>query len=97
MPSQHRQHRRPQAHPRRPPAPAYPARVTAQLERAVQLAHDGQTQDAELEFRQLIEAAPDAAGPAYDLGVLLRAAGRLEDAEAHSRWRPPAVPAVPCR
>lgn len=63
-------------------APEFPARLTTQLERAVQLAESGQQQDAELEFRQLIEAAPQTGAPAYDLGVLLRAGNRLEDAEA---------------
>ncbi len=41
----------------------------------------GQGVDAELEFKQLMEAAPDQGGAAYNLGVQLRAAGRLEEAE----------------
>ncbi|MGC4028391.1 MAG: tetratricopeptide repeat protein [Steroidobacteraceae bacterium] len=61
--------------------PAFSARLAAQLERAVQLAEDSRQQDAELEFRQLMEAAPQSGAAAYDLGVLLRSANRLEDAE----------------
>ena len=38
--------------------------------------------DAELEFKQLMEGAPEFGGAAYNLGVLLRAQNRLEEAEA---------------
>jgi tetratricopeptide (TPR) repeat protein len=64
--------------------PVFPepsAREMAQFERAVQQVRAGQTQDAELEFKQLIDAVPAAAGAAYNLGVLLRAAGQFEQAE----------------
>jgi tetratricopeptide (TPR) repeat protein len=41
----------------------------------------GAAADAELEFRQLVEAAPEFGGAAYDLGVLLRSQNKLEEAE----------------
>ena len=63
------------------PAPVYPARLVSQFDSAVQQAKAGQLQDAELEFKQLMEAAPEAGGAAYNLGVLLRGAGRLDEAE----------------
>ena len=63
-------------------APAGPTpRLVSQFERAVKQAESGQAVEAELEFRQLMEAAPDQGGAAYNLGVQLRAAGRLEEAE----------------
>ncbi len=61
--------------------PQFPGRIQSQFARANQLAEGGQLTDAELEFKQLLEAAPGASGPAYNLGVLLRNAGRLEEAE----------------
>jgi cellulose synthase operon protein C len=64
-----------------PPVPIFSARTVAQFDRAVQQAQSGQAQDAELEFKQLIEAAPTAGGAAYNLGVLLRGGGRLDEAE----------------
>ncbi|MDR2215613.1 MAG: tetratricopeptide repeat protein, partial [Nevskiaceae bacterium] len=64
-----------------PVEPELPASAIAQFERATQQARAGQMQDAELEFKQLIDAAPTAAGAAYNLGVLLRAAGRFDEAE----------------
>jgi tetratricopeptide (TPR) repeat protein len=57
-----------------------PARLEAQLVQAVARANAGASGDAELEFRQLMEAAPQMGGAALDLGILLRAQGRLEDA-----------------
>jgi Tfp pilus assembly protein PilF len=60
---------------------APPARLEAQLARAVAQANAGASNDAELEFRQLMEAAPEFGGAAFDLGLLLRSQGRLEDAE----------------
>ena len=47
---------------------------------AVARANAGAAGDAELEFRQLMEAAPQLGGAALDLGILLRTQGRLEDA-----------------
>jgi tetratricopeptide (TPR) repeat protein len=70
------------------PAPGLPqpaARLTAQHERAVAQANAGQAAEAEIEFRQLIEAAPEFGGAAYNLGVLLAGQGRLQDAEAALR------------
>lgn len=67
--------------PAAPPAIEPAPRLVAQFDRALKQAEAGQTVDAELEFKQLMEAAPDLGGAAYNLGVLLRAAGRLEEAE----------------
>jgi tetratricopeptide (TPR) repeat protein len=53
----------------------------SQFNSAVKQAQAGQGVDAELEFKQLMEAAPESGGAAYNLGVQLRAAGRLEEAE----------------
>jgi tetratricopeptide (TPR) repeat protein len=61
---------------------AAPQRLESQLIRAVAQANGGASSDAELEFKQLMEAAPEFGGAAYDLGVLLRAQNRLEEAEA---------------
>ena len=63
------------------PAAAPAARAESQLTRAVTQANGGGASDAELEFKQLMEAAPEYGGAAYDLGVLLRAQNRLEEAE----------------
>jgi cellulose synthase operon protein C len=62
--------------------PTVSNRVASQFSQAVQLAQSGKPADAELEFKQLLEAAPAASGAAYNLGVLLRTAGRLEEAES---------------
>jgi lipoprotein NlpI len=73
------------APPPAPPAPAAPqpsSRLVLQHERAVSQATAGQIADAELEFKQLLEAAPQFGGAAYNLGVLLRGQNRLEEAEA---------------
>ncbi|HMA11337.1 MAG TPA: tetratricopeptide repeat protein [Steroidobacteraceae bacterium] len=64
------------------PAATPPSRLESQLARAVTQANGGATSEAELEFKQLLEAAPEFGGAAYDLGVLLRAQNRLEEAEA---------------
>ncbi len=63
-------------------APQPSARLVSQHERAVAQATAGQNADAELEFRQLMEAGPEFGGAAYNLGVLLAGLDRLEDAEA---------------
>ena len=55
-------------------------------------ANAGQAVDAELEFKQLMEAAPEFGGAAYNLGVLLRGQNRLEEAEAALRKRCAATP-----
>lgn len=68
-----------------PPAPVrpeIPARAIADFERAVNLARAGNTGDAELEFKQLIEGYPQLAAPRVNLALLQRKAGRLEEAEA---------------
>jgi len=59
-----------------------PARLESQLTRAVTQASGDAASDAELEFKQLMEAAPEFGGAAYDLGVMLRSQHRLEEAEA---------------
>jgi tetratricopeptide (TPR) repeat protein len=53
----------------------------SQFNSAVKQAEAGQGVEAELEFKQLMEAAPELGGAAYNLGVQLRAAGRLDEAE----------------
>ncbi|MEO6366542.1 MAG: tetratricopeptide repeat protein, partial [Steroidobacteraceae bacterium] len=58
------------------------ARFATQHERAVAQANAGQVPDAELEFKQLMEAAPQFGGAAYNLGVLLYGLNRLDEAEA---------------
>jgi cellulose synthase operon protein C len=58
------------------------ARLVTQHERALAQANAGQVTEAELEFRQLMEAAPELGGAAYNLGVLLAGQGRAQDAEA---------------
>jgi tetratricopeptide (TPR) repeat protein len=64
------------------PGAAEPSpRLVAQFDSAVKQALAGQGVEAELEFKQLVEAAPDQAGAAYNLGIQLRAAGRFEEAE----------------
>jgi tetratricopeptide (TPR) repeat protein len=63
------------------PAPVPAARASAQFERAVAQANAGQLADAELEFKQLMEAAPEFGGAAYNLGVLLRGQDRLDEAQ----------------
>jgi tetratricopeptide (TPR) repeat protein len=72
-----------------PVAPAvprsYPARAVADYARAVQLAQDGNTTEAELEFGQLSAAYPDLAGPQINIGLLRRRAGDLSAAEAALR------------
>jgi cellulose synthase operon protein C len=66
-------------------APQPDARLVAQHDRAVAQANAGQSADAELEFRQLMEAGPEFAGAAYNLGVLLAGQGKLTEAEAALR------------
>jgi tetratricopeptide (TPR) repeat protein len=68
-----------------PSAPQPAGRLVSQHERAVAQANAGQAVDAELEFKQLMEAAPEAGGAAYNLGVLLYGQNRLEEAEAALR------------
>jgi cellulose synthase operon protein C len=63
-------------------APAGPsARLVSQFDSAVKQALAGQGVEAELEFKQLMEAAPDQGGAAYNLGIQMRSAGRFEEAE----------------
>ncbi len=65
-----------------PETPQPAARFVAQHDRAVALANAGQQAEAEIEFRQLMEAAPEFGGAAYNLGVLEAGQGRLAEAEA---------------
>jgi cellulose synthase operon protein C len=65
-----------------PSLPQPSSRFALQHERAIIQANAGQVADAELEFKQLLEAAPEFGGAAYNLGVLLRGQNRLEEAEA---------------
>jgi tetratricopeptide (TPR) repeat protein len=74
-----------------------PSRLESQLSRALTLV-TGSASDAELEFKQLMEGAPEFGGAAYNLGVLLRAQNRLEEAEAAfteaARREPGGAPAL---
>ena len=64
-----------------PPVPEVPARLASQFEGALSQARAGAAADAELEFKLLMEAAPELGGAAYNLGILLRDQERLADAE----------------
>jgi len=57
----------------------------AQLEAALAQAASGKGDDAELALKQLAVENPEAAGPSYNLGLLLHTAKRLDEAEAAFR------------
>jgi tetratricopeptide (TPR) repeat protein len=69
------------------PAPApdttpIPPRAAQQYSQALQLMKAGKTTDAELEFKQLIVAYPQFAGPQLNLGLLYLHDSKLTEAEA---------------
>lgn len=72
-----------------------PERAVTDLASAVGLAESGKTADAELEFKQLMEAYPASAGPAFDLGLLLRGADRSEESVAALRSATERAPRSP--
>jgi tetratricopeptide (TPR) repeat protein len=68
------------------PAPAadttpIPPRAAQQYSQALQMMKSGKTTDAELEFKQLIVAYPQFAGPQLNLGLLYLHDSKLSDAE----------------
>jgi tetratricopeptide (TPR) repeat protein len=68
------------------PAPAVdapiPPRAAQQYGQALQLMKSGRSTDAELEFKQLIVAYPQFAGPQLNLGLLYLHDSKLTEAEA---------------
>jgi tetratricopeptide (TPR) repeat protein len=73
-----------------PPAPSsaptvdtpIPPRAAQQYSQALQMMKSGKTTDAELEFKQLIVAYPQFAGPQLNLGLLYLHESKLTEAEA---------------
>jgi tetratricopeptide (TPR) repeat protein len=69
------------------PAPAaadtapVPPRAAQQYSQALQMMKSGKTTDAELEFKQLIVAYPQFAGPQLNLGLLYLHDSKLSEAE----------------
>jgi tetratricopeptide (TPR) repeat protein len=63
------------------PAPV-PPQAAQQYAAALQLMKNGQTTDAELEFKHMVAVYPEFAGPQLNLGLLYLQASRLPDAEA---------------
>jgi tetratricopeptide (TPR) repeat protein len=59
-----------------------PPRAAQQYSQALQLMKSGRNTDAELEFKQLIVAYPQFAGPQLNLGLLYLRDSRLPEAEA---------------
>ena len=75
------------AHPTTGPVPAaeplaIPPRAAQQYAQALQLMKAGRNTDAELEFKQLVVAYPQFAGPQLNLGLLYLHDSRLPEAEA---------------
>jgi tetratricopeptide (TPR) repeat protein len=59
-----------------------PPRAAQQYDQALQMMKSGRKTDAELEFKQLIVAYPQFAGPQLNLGLLYLNDSRLPEAEA---------------
>jgi tetratricopeptide (TPR) repeat protein len=68
--------------PAAPDPVAIPPRAAQQYTQALQLMKSGRGTDAELEFKQLIAAYPQFAGPQLNLGLLYLHDSRLSEAEA---------------
>jgi tetratricopeptide (TPR) repeat protein len=82
------------------PAPAadatpIPPRAAQQYSQALQLMKSGRGTDAELEFKQLIVAYPQFAGPQLNLGLLYLHDSKLTEAEAAFKAALQAAPANP--
>jgi tetratricopeptide (TPR) repeat protein len=82
------------------PAPAadttpIPPRAAQQYGQALQLMKSGRSTDAELEFKQLIVAYPQFAGPQLNLGLLYLHDSKLTEAEAAFKAALQAAPANP--
>lgn len=72
--------------PAQPPPPtggggAAPERVKQRFEHAVSLMQAGNTEQAEIELRDVMLLAPQEAAPVVDLSILYRKQGKLEEAE----------------
>jgi tetratricopeptide (TPR) repeat protein len=84
-----------------PPAPgsaepvAIPPRAAQQYAQALELMKSGSNTDAELEFKQLIAAYPQFAGPQLNLGLLYLHDSRLPEAEASFKAALQLTPANP--
>jgi Flp pilus assembly protein TadD len=62
-------------------AEAIPKDVEESFGRAVGLMKQGNTDQAVLQFRQILQEAPQLAAPYINLGILYRKAGKLDEAE----------------
>jgi Flp pilus assembly protein TadD len=58
-----------------------PTRVRQRFDHAVSLMQSGNTQQAEIELRDVVLLAPQLAAPVVDLSILYRKDGKLEEAE----------------
>ena len=88
------------AHPTTGPVPAaeplaIPPRAAQQYAQALQLMKAGRNTDAELEFKQLVVAYPQFAGPQLNLGLLYLHDSRLPEAEAAFKAALELAPANP--
>jgi len=72
-----------------------PPRAAQQYAQALQLMKSGSKTDAELEFKQLIVAYPQFAGPQLNLGLLYAQGSRLPEAEAAFKAALQLTPANP--
>lgn len=63
------------------PGGPVPARVKQRFEHAVSLMQSGNTEQAEVELRDVVLIAPQLAAPVVDLSILYRKEGKLEEAE----------------
>jgi tetratricopeptide (TPR) repeat protein len=75
--------------------PAIPPRAAQQYAQALQLMKAGRNTDAELEFKQLVVAYPQFAGPQLNLGLLYLHDSRLPEAEAAFKAALELAPANP--
>jgi tetratricopeptide (TPR) repeat protein len=78
-----------------PDASPIPPRAAQQYSQALQLMKSNRHTDAELEFKQLIVAYPQFAGPQLNLGLLYLQDSRLPEAEAAFKAALQATPANP--
>ncbi len=75
--------------------PAIPPRAAQQYAQALDLMKAGRNTDAELEFKQLIAAYPQFAGPQLNLGLLYVRDSRLPEAEGAFKAALELAPANP--
>ena len=72
-----------------------PPRAAQQYSQALQLMKSGRNTDAELEFKQIVAAYPQFAGPQLNLGLLYLHDSRLTEAEAAFKAALTLTPANP--